>query len=167
VVTLNYRSGVFGFLATPELSAESPQQSSGNYGLLDQVHALQWVQRNIAAFGGDPAKVTIAGQSAGAACVMNLVYSPLADGLFRGAIAESGALYPKDPGLAYLAAAYRSKQAAEVEGVTYMREHGVSSIAEMRALSTDALLQGIPTVRRLCSAPSSTDMCFRGPTWRR
>jgi carboxylesterase 2 len=161
VVTLNYRSGVFGFLATPELSAESPQQSSGNYGLLDQVHALQWVQRNIAAFGGDPAKVTIAGQSAGAACVMNLVYSPLADGLFRGAIAESGALYPKDPGLAYLAAAYRSKQAAEVEGVTYMREHGVSSIAEMRALSTDALLQGNDADERSHGHPHRPPPLFR------
>ncbi|MDT0144533.1 carboxylesterase family protein [Microbacterium sp. PRC9] len=142
VVTLNYRSGVFGFLATPELSEESGHGGSGNYGLLDQIAALQWVQRNIAAFGGDPAKVTIAGQSAGAACVMNLVYSPLGDGLFRGAIAESGALYPRDPGLAYLAAAYRTMPDAEAEGLQYMAEHGVSSLAELRALDVESLLVG-------------------------
>lgn len=142
VVTLNYRSGVFGFLATPELSADSEHGGSGNYGLLDQVQALRWVQRNIGAFGGDPSRVTIAGQSAGAASVMNLVYSPLGDGLFRGAIAESGALYPKDPGLAYLAAAYRTMPAAEAEGLTYMAEHDVASLAELRALPVERLLEG-------------------------
>jgi para-nitrobenzyl esterase len=98
VVTLNYRLGPLGFLAHPLLSAESPSKVSGNYGLLDQIAALQWVQRNIAQFGGDPRKVTIFGESAGAASVSLLLVSPLADGLFRSAIAQSpvmaGALRP-------------------------------------------------------------------------
>ena len=91
VVTINYRLGVFGFLAHPELTKEAG--ASGNYGLLDQLAALRWVQQNIAAFGGDPDRVTIAGQSAGASGVHNLVASPLAKGLFHRAIAESGSAY--------------------------------------------------------------------------
>jgi para-nitrobenzyl esterase len=90
VVTFNYRVGVYGFLAHPELTAESAEHASGNYGLLDMVAALRWVQKNIAAFGGDPSRVTIAGQSAGAASVHHLIASPLANGLFSGAIAQSG-----------------------------------------------------------------------------
>jgi len=90
VVSANYRVGVYGFLAHPELSAESPQHASGNYGLLDMVAALRWVQDNIAAFGGDPSRVTIAGQSAGASAVHHLIASPLAKGLFSQAIAQSG-----------------------------------------------------------------------------
>jgi para-nitrobenzyl esterase len=90
VVTINYRVGMYGFLAHPELTAESADHASGNYGLLDMVAALKWVQKNIGAFGGDPARVTIAGQSAGAASVHHLIASPLASGLFSGAIAESG-----------------------------------------------------------------------------
>ena len=90
VVSINYRLGVLGWLAHPELSAETAQHVSGNYGLLDQVAALQWVHRNIAAFGGDPGKVTIAGESAGALSVLYLMESPLARGLFGKAIAESG-----------------------------------------------------------------------------
>jgi len=90
VVTINYRVGVYGFLAHPELTAESPEHASGNYGLLDMVAALRWVQKNIAAFGGDPTRVTIAGQSAGAASVHHLIASPLASELFNGAIAQSG-----------------------------------------------------------------------------
>ena len=89
-VTFNYRVGVLGFLAHPALSAESPNHSSGNYGILDQIAALQWVKRNIAAFGGDPGNVTIAGESAGSCSVNTLIASPLARGLFRRAIAESG-----------------------------------------------------------------------------
>jgi para-nitrobenzyl esterase len=90
VVTINYRLGVFGFLAAPQLSAESPRHVSGNYGLADQLAALRWVRANIAAFGGDPAKVTVFGQSAGAASISDLLTSPLAPGLFRAAIIESG-----------------------------------------------------------------------------
>ena len=90
VVTLNYRLGAFGFMAHPALAAESPNHSSGNYGLLDQIAALQWVQRNIARFGGDPARVTIFGESAGGMSVGALIGSPLAKGLFQRAILESG-----------------------------------------------------------------------------
>ena len=90
VVTVAYRVGVLGFLAHPELSAESEQRVSGNYGLLDMVAGLQWIQRNIAAFGGDPSRVTIFGESAGGFAVSMLCASPLAKGLFHGAIAESG-----------------------------------------------------------------------------
>ncbi len=91
VVTLNYRLGVFGFLAHPALTTESPNHSSGNYGLLDQVEALRWVQRNIAAFGGDPANVTVFGESAGSIDLMHLMAAPAARGLFTRAIAQSGA----------------------------------------------------------------------------
>ncbi|WP_163359443.1 carboxylesterase family protein, partial [Escherichia coli] len=84
-----YRLGVLGWLAHPALSAESPQKVSGNYGLLDQMAALAWVRHNIAAFGGDPAKVTIAGESAGGLSVMFLMESPLARGTFGKAIAQS------------------------------------------------------------------------------
>ena len=90
VVTINYRLGVLGFLAHPELSAESPHQVSGNYGILDQLAALQWIHRNIASFGGDPSRVTIAGQSAGASSINALILAPQAAGLFHGAITESG-----------------------------------------------------------------------------
>src|ERR1700761_368190 len=92
VVTINYRVGVFGFLAHPELTKESPDKASGNYGLLDQIAALKWVQKNIAAFGGDPDRVTIAGQSAGSMSVNCLMASPLAKGLFQKVIGESGAM---------------------------------------------------------------------------
>src|SRR6185295_4233694 len=89
VVAINYRLGVLGFLAHPQLSAESSEHVSGNYGLLDQIAALRWVNRNIAAFGGDPANVTIAGESAGGLSVMYLMATPEARGLFGKAIAQS------------------------------------------------------------------------------
>jgi para-nitrobenzyl esterase len=98
-VTINYRLGIFGFLAHPELSAEAEGGVSGNYGILDQIAALQWVRKHIAAFGGDPARVVIAGQSAGAMSVNMLVVSPLAKGLFSGAIAQSGGMFAKSSGL--------------------------------------------------------------------
>ena len=90
IVTINYRLGIFGFFAHPALSAESGHHASGNYALLDQIAALQWVQKNIAAFGGDPARVTIFGESAGSWAVNVLMASPLAKGLFQRAIGESG-----------------------------------------------------------------------------
>lgn len=93
VVSLNYRLGIFGFFAHPELAAESSRKASGNYGLLDQVAALRWVRDNIAYFGGDPRNVTIFGESAGSFSVSALMASPLADGLFRRAIGESGAFF--------------------------------------------------------------------------
>jgi len=91
VVSMNYRVGVFGFFAHPELTAESGHNASGNYGLLDQVAALHWVKDNIAAFGGNPDNVTIFGESAGSFSVSALMASPLARGLFKRAIGESGA----------------------------------------------------------------------------
>ena len=97
VVTINYRIGVFGFLAHPDLTAESPHHSSGNYGYLDQVAALKWIRNNIATFGGDPLHVTIACQSAGAGSVRVLLVSPLAAGLFQGAITESGSSFSGNP----------------------------------------------------------------------
>jgi len=101
VVSFNYRVGLFGFFAHPELSKESTHQASGNYGLLDQIAALQWVSRNIRSFGGDPTNVTIAGQSAGSMSVNALVASPLAKGLFKRAIAQSGANFTRtNPSLA-------------------------------------------------------------------
>lgn len=96
VVTVNYRLGPFGFLAHPLLAQESPHHVSGNYGLLDQIAALKWVRRNIAAFGGDPNRVTIFGESAGALCVCRLLVSPLARGLFHRAIAESGGVHGRN-----------------------------------------------------------------------
>lgn len=99
LVTINYRLGPFGYLAHPLLSRESERQVSGNYGLLDQIAALQWVQRNIAAFGGDPACVTIFGESAGAVSVCRLMVSPLAKGLFHRAIAQSGGAHGNNRGL--------------------------------------------------------------------
>src|SRR6478736_2775821 len=93
IVTINYRLGIFGFFAHPQLSAESGHPASGNYALLDQIAALQWVQKNIAAFGGDTSRVTIFGESAGSWAVNALMASPLAKGLFQRAIGESGGLF--------------------------------------------------------------------------
>lgn len=132
VVTINYRLGVFGFMAHPALTRESAHQSSGNYGLLDQVAALQWVQANIGAFGGDPAGVVIGGQSAGAVSVNDLIVSPLAKGLFRGAVAESGA------GIG-IAASPLGK--AEQLGLTIQNQVGAASLAQLRTTSAGDLLK--------------------------
>jgi para-nitrobenzyl esterase len=133
-VSFNYRLGVFGFLAHPELSAEDPHHASGNYALLDQIAALQWVQENIHAFGGDPDRVTIAGQSAGAAGVNCLLASPLAKNLFRGAIAESGSLVLENPLLRM-----KTLAAAEKEGQTVMENLKAKNIREMRALPAETI----------------------------
>lgn len=137
VVTVGYRVGPLGFLAHPELTAESPHHSSGNYGFLDQIAALRWVQRNIRAFGGDPQRVTIAGQSAGATSVSILMASPLAKGLFQRAIAQSGGMF--EP--LQLAPNYLLPN-AEKEGVAYAASVGANSLAALRALPADALLKG-------------------------
>lgn len=137
VVTFGYRVGPLGFLAHPALTQESPHHSSGNYGFEDQVAALAWVKRNIAAFGGDPARVTIAGQSAGAASVSILMASPLAKGLFSRAIAESGGMF--EP--LQLAPNYQLAN-AEKEGEAYAASVGAKSLAELRALPASALLKG-------------------------
>ena len=140
VVTSNHRLGAFGFLAHPELTAESPKRASGNYGLLDQVAAIAWVKRNIAAFGGDPNCVTIAGESAGSISVSALMASPLTAGLFQRAIGESGALFsasPKRPNFA--------RQAAEQYGVGFAASLGAHSLAEMRALPAETIIAATPT----------------------
>ena len=132
-LTVNYRLNVFGFLAHPELTQESPHRASGNYGLLDQAMALQWVKDNIAAFGGDPDRITIAGESAGSLSVSAQMASPLARGLIAGAIGESGAL------MGNLSAV--SLQEAEQKGATFAKLVGASSLAELRALSASQLLE--------------------------
>ena len=137
VVTIAYRVGAFGFLAHSELTRESPHRSSGNYGLMDQVAALNWVRRNIHAFGGDPSRVTIAGQSAGSMSVSILMASPLAKGLFRGAIGESGGFFePVQLAPAFLLAN------AEHEGDAYAASLGAKSVAELRNMPAEKLLEG-------------------------
>jgi para-nitrobenzyl esterase len=137
VVTVAYRLGPLGFLAHPELTAESAHGSSGNYGLLDQVAALEWIQRNIAKFGGDPARVTIAGQSSGAMSVSVLMASPKAKGLFHRAIGQSGGLFePVQIAPSYLLAN------AERDGKAYASSVGADSIAALRALPAAELLKG-------------------------
>jgi len=137
VVTVAYRLGPLGFLAHPELTRESPHQSSGNYGLMDQLAALEWVRRNIAAFGGDPARVTIAGQSSGAISVSVLMASPRAKGLFQRAIGESGGLFePLQLAPNYLLAN------AERDGEKYATSLGAASIEDLRRLPASRLLGG-------------------------
>ncbi len=131
VVIPNYRLGVFGFFSHTDLEKESPHKASGNYGLLDQIAALQWVARNIASFGGDPHNVTLAGQSAGSFSVSVLMASPLAQGLFQKAIGESGGFYPPFTTLAD----------AEKTGEEFVRLVGASSMKEMRKKSGAELLQ--------------------------
>jgi para-nitrobenzyl esterase len=129
VVTINYRVGVMGFFAHPELTKESGHNSSGNYGLLDQVAALQWVKRNISAFGGDPTRVTIMGQSAGVSSVHFLTASPLAKGLFIRAIALSGSNARIGPG--------ESLAMAEQNGIRFAQAKGASSLAALRAMTME------------------------------
>jgi para-nitrobenzyl esterase len=136
VVSMNYRLGVFGFLVLPELAAESGHKSSGNYGLLDQTAALQWVRRNISVFGGDPDNVTIFGESAGSFSVSAQMASPLARGLFAKAIGESGAAFAKH-GLVFRPLAEREKADAEFTK-TYL---GSTSLKELRALPAEKVLQ--------------------------
>jgi para-nitrobenzyl esterase len=136
VVTMNYRLGPFGFLAHPALTADSGFGSSGNYGIMDMVASLDWVQRNIAAFGGDADNVTIFGQSAGAMAITSLMTSPLAEGLFHRAIAQSimgGAVSPNSPN-ATLAA-------QEQQGLSQARDAGLETVEDLRALSAEEVAQ--------------------------
>jgi para-nitrobenzyl esterase len=133
VVTVNYRLGVFGFLALPALTAESPHHASGDYGLLDQAAALRWVRRNIAAFGGDPRRVTIGGESAGSVSVCALMASPLSRDLIAGAIGESGGMItPIAPAL---------RDSAEQRGARFVRGLGETTLVQLRALPADSLLR--------------------------
>ena len=141
-LTVNYRLGVFGFLAHPELTKESTRHASGNYGLLDQNAALRWVQQNIAAFGGDPKKVTIAGESAGSFSVSAQMASPLSKDLIAGAIGESGSII----------GAFSPLPLADAEqnGIKFATSVGATSLATLRAMPAQQLLdatakQGIPS----------------------
>ncbi|KAF3762841.1 alpha/beta-hydrolase [Cryphonectria parasitica EP155] len=140
VVTINYRLGAFGYLAHPDLSAESGHNASGNYGLLDQQLALTWVYENIENFGGNASQITVGGQSAGSACALDTIYSPLSRDMVAGVISESGARTPKDPLIGSLASSYRTKAAAEADGVSFLETMNVSSIAELRNVSTEDLI---------------------------
>jgi para-nitrobenzyl esterase len=135
IVTVNYRLGVLGYLAHPALSKESPLGSSGNYGLLDQIAALRWVHANIARFGGNPANVTVAGQSAGGGSAMLVTVSPLARRLFQKAIFESGAALDL-PGTI----AGGSLKRAEEAGAAFGLKLGATSPDELRALPVSALI---------------------------
>lgn len=132
-VTVNYRLGVFGFMAHPELTKESPHRASGNYGMLDQAAALQWVVQNIAAFGGNPKKITIAGESAGSVSVSAQMASPLSKNKIAGAIGESGSLLGTLPAVPL--------DTAEQTGVAFAKSIGASSLAELRAIPAEKLLE--------------------------
>ena len=131
VVSIQYRLGVFGFLAHPALTADSPNASSGNYGILDQIEALRWIQANIDRFGGDPDNVTLFGESAGAGDIAYLLLSPLTEGLFHRAISQSGG-WPADQ--------RRTLAANEGQGVDFLTGAGATSIAELRAFPAESLL---------------------------
>ncbi|NBB52564.1 carboxylesterase family protein [Rhizobium sp. CRIBSB] len=139
-VTLNYRLGALGFMAHPELKAESPHGSSGNYGFLDQVAALQWVKANIGAFGGDADNVTIVGQSAGSMSVAALYASPLTRGLFQRAIGMSGSVFTEGAG------SMASAQAGEAAGLALQEVLGATSLADLRRLPADRVI-GVRGVR--------------------
>ncbi len=136
VVTANYRLGVLGFLAHPDLSRESPQHVSGNYGLLDQLAALDWVHRNIAAFGGDPTRVTVFGQSSGSISISELVTSPLSAGLFQRAIGQSGGLF--EP--VELGADFKLVD-AERTGEAFAAKSGAATVQALRAMPADELIK--------------------------
>lgn len=140
-ITANYREGIFGFFAHPELSAETTYGGSGNWGFLDQVAAIKWVHDNIAAFGGDPSQITIVGESAGSMSVSALIATPLTKGLFSKAMASSGSV---------TAGTIPTQEEADALGVAKLKEMGVKNIAEARAMSAEDLLvksniNGVPT----------------------
>lgn len=144
-VTINYRLGVFGFLAHPELTKESPHHASGNYGLLDQYAALKWVQQNIAGFGGDPKHVTIAGESAGSLSVSAQMASPLSKNLFAAAIGESGAFFGTLPPAPL--------SVAEKNGASFASEIKASSLNDLRAIPASVLLDEASKVNSFRFSP--------------
>ena len=137
LVTINYRLGAFGFFAHPGLKQEDPDGCCGNYGIYDQIAALQWVRDNIANFGGDPDKITIFGQSAGAMSVQTLLSSPLTKGMIAGAILQSGGGYKGGFN------SNRTLEQAEMLGSKYMEICGASTLEDMRALSPQQLMDGL------------------------
>lgn len=145
-VTFNRRDDVFGYLAHPELNVEglatTGYNTSGNYGVLDHLEVLKWVQNNIAKFGGDPDQVTIAGQSFGSAQVYHAVNSGLFTGYFHRAISQSGIRYPYDTLLAGLATSYVTMERALSFGLNYTSDHNATSISDLRKLSVEDILDG-------------------------
>jgi para-nitrobenzyl esterase len=140
LVSINYRLGIFSCFAHPELSRESARHISGNYGELDQIAALQWVRRNIAAFGGNPTNVTIFGQSSGGASINRLLVCPPARGLFQRVIIESSAVWNSRDSKASLAD-------MEQRGVRFAETNGVHTLKELRAMTADRLLEGFAKIR--------------------
>ncbi|WP_405764271.1 carboxylesterase family protein [Streptomyces sp. NBC_00080] len=140
VVTYNHRVGAFGNLAHPELSAEGGHGGSGNWGVLDTVAALKWIRSNIAAFGGDPDRVTIAGWSHGSSFVNILMISRLARGLYHRALLAAGVQYTKDPALGRVAGGYDTLAVAEANGTAFADYMGASSAADLRALTADEIV---------------------------
>jgi para-nitrobenzyl esterase len=143
LVCIAYRLGQLGYLAHPELTAESPNHASGNYGLLDMIAGLQWIKKNIAALGGDPNKVTIFGESAGGIAVSMLCASPLAKGLFSGAICESGGSFGPSRAKSLSGENMKLLKDAEIAGEAYLKNAGVSSIAELRKIDAEKLPGGM------------------------
>ncbi|MBQ3866505.1 MAG: carboxylesterase family protein [Clostridia bacterium] len=135
-VNMGYRLGVFGFFADEELQKEDPDGSTGNYGLMDQIQALKWVRENIASFGGDPNNVTLAGESAGSACVSALCTSPAAKGLFRRVVGESSTVTAPKP-----AHSFRTLENALLAGKKTKELLGCKTVSELRALSAEELLK--------------------------
>ncbi len=140
VVNMGYRLGVFGYLALEELAEESPNGTTGNYGLLDQIKALEWVRDNISSFGGDPSNVTLAGESAGSASVSALCTSPLAKGLFRRVIMESSTVASKIP-----PHSYRSYSDALASGKEFKEKYGCATLEELRALPAEKIVGAAET----------------------
>jgi para-nitrobenzyl esterase len=158
VVTINYRLSIFGFFAHPELGKESTHDASGNYGFLDQIAALQWVKRNIAAFGGDANKVTIFGQSAGGRSVIALMASPLSKGLFRAAISESGGGFSSS----FPSGGALTLQESELIGVKFAESLKAKSIADLRKLPANTLLrvlsEDVPGITKTAGVPISNEI---------
>ncbi len=149
VVSMNYRVGIFGFFAHPELATESGRNSSGNYGLLDQVAALEWVKHNVAAFGGDPGNVTIFGESAGSFSVSDLMASPVAKGLFQRAIGESGGAFSSQ-GLPVRTLA----QSMEVGAKFADEALGAKTLADLRAIPAQKVLDAAMNAKTVRFAPN-------------
>lgn len=143
LVSIAYRVGQLGFLVHPELSAENPNKVSGNYGLLDQIAGLKWIQENIAAFGGDPNKVTIFGESAGGISVSMLCASPLGKGLFHGAISQSGGSFGPTRTITFPGENMKTLLQAEQAGIEYAQKVGATSIADLRKIEAEKLPMGM------------------------
>lgn len=138
-VSINYRTNIFGFFVHPELTKESPHHAAGNYGLLDQVAALRWVEKNIAAFGGDPKRITIAGESAGSISVSALMASPLSKDMIAGAIGESGAMTSSLPP--------QPLAEAEQNGMKFATAAGATTLAALRAMSAEQIQEATTKVQ--------------------